>query len=123
MRYLVISDIHGRIDVLKKLLTKVQYQKNKDLKLLDKVIISNLESLKEIIKYKNHNFLYKIKNIIISKIDSIPNNGYIKSLILGDNNSVDKDSLNSYRQNGVSHLFAISGMHVIFIIKILELFN
>lgn len=87
--------------------------------LLGKKIYYTL-SAKEIIKYKNHNFLYKIKNIIISKIDSIPNNGYIKSLILGDNNSVDKDSLNSYRQNGVSHLFAISGMHVIFIIKILE---
>ena len=87
--------------------------------LLGKKIYYTL-SEKEIIKYKNHNFLYKIKNIIISKIDSIPNNGYIKSLILGDNNSVDKDSLNSYRQNGVSHLFAISGMHVIFIIKILE---
>ena len=87
--------------------------------LLGKKIYYTL-SAKEIIKYKNHNFLYKIKNIIISKIDSIPNNGYIKSLILGDNNSIDKDSLNSYRQNGVSHLFAISGMHVIFIIKILE---
>ena len=87
--------------------------------LLGKKIYYTL-SAKEIIKYQNHNFLYKIKNIIISKIDSIPNNGYIKSLILGDNNSVDKDSLNSYRQNGVSHLFAISGMHVIFIIKILE---
>ena len=87
--------------------------------LLGKKIYYTL-SAKEIIKYKNHNFLYKIKNIIISKIDSIPNNGYIKSLILCDNNSVDKDSLNSYRQNGVSHLFAISGMHVIFIIKILE---
>lgn len=87
--------------------------------LLGKKIYYTL-SAKEIIKYKNYNFLYKIKNIIISKIDSIPNNGYIKSLILGDNNSVDKDSLNSYRQNGVSHLFAISGMHVIFIIKILE---
>lgn len=87
--------------------------------LLGKKIYYTL-SAKEIIKYKNHNFLYKIKNIIISKIDSIPNNCYIKSLILGDNNSIDKDSLNSYRQNGVSHLFAISGMHVIFIIKILE---
>ncbi len=31
--------------------TYTQYQKNKDLKLLDKVIISDLESLEEIIKY------------------------------------------------------------------------
>ena len=47
--------------------TYTQYQKNKDLKLLDKVIISNLESLKEIIKYNIANDIkfYRISSKII----------------------------------------------------------
>lgn len=81
-------------------------------------------SASNIVKYKESNLFYKIKNYVISRIDSIPNNSYIKSLILGDSSSIDKDYLTSYRQNGVSHLFAISGMHVVFIVKLLErIFN
>ena len=47
--------------------TYTQYQKNKDLKLLDKVIISNLESLEEIIKYNIANDIkfYRISSKII----------------------------------------------------------
>lgn len=60
-----------------------------------------------IIKY-NKNIFYKIKNKIIYKI----NNEYLNSFILGDNSYLDDTVITSYRINGISHLFSISGMHI-----------
>lgn len=60
-----------------------------------------------IIKY-NKNIFYKIKNKIIHKI----NNDYLNSFILGDNSYLDDTVITSYRINGISHLFSISGMHI-----------
>lgn len=60
-----------------------------------------------IIKY-NKNIFYKIKNKIIHKI----NNEYLNSFILGDNSYLDDTVITSYRINGISHLFSISGMHI-----------
>lgn len=60
-----------------------------------------------IIKY-NKNIFYKIKNKIIHKI----NNEYLNSFILGDNGYLDDTVITSYRINGISHLFSISGMHI-----------
>lgn len=75
----------------------------------------------------NHNLLYKLKQAIIDRIDNIPHNSYLKAFILGDNNNIDDNALDSYRQNGISHLFAISGMHVTlltgFILKLLKKIN
>ena len=91
--------------------------------LLSKKIYYSVKCSK-IEKIKDGNILYKMKNIIIKKIDKIPNNSYIKALIIGDNSDIDTEYINSYRSNGISHLFAISGMHVSFIIlfinKLLE---
>lgn len=59
-RIIVISDIHGRIDVLKKLLTKVQYQKNEDYLILlgdfaqkGPYPLITLRYIMELSKYKN----------------------------------------------------------------------
>ena len=68
-------------------------------------ITNNLEI--NIIKY-NKNIFYKIKNKIIHKI----NNEYLNSFILGDNSYLDDTVITSYRINGISHLFSISGMHI-----------
>ena len=91
--------------------------------LLSKKIYYSIKCSK-IEKIKDGNILYKMKNLFIEKIDKIPNNSYIKALIIGDNSDIDTEYINSYRSNGISHLFAISGMHVSFIIlfinKLLE---
>ena len=65
-------------------------------------------------KIKNNtNIIYYIKNKISSRIDKIyKSNEYIKIFILGDTTSLEKVVNESYRQNGISHLFSISGMHI-----------
>lgn len=60
---------------------------------------------------KNTNLFYNIKNIIIKKINKIENNEYIYLFIMGKNN-LDNNIKDSYSKNGISHLFAISGMHI-----------
>jgi len=62
---------------------------------------------------KNSNLSYKIKDLIIKRMNEISDvSAYLKILILGDKTDVDKETLNSYQINGISHLFAVSGMHV-----------
>ena len=59
----------------------------------------------------NSNCLYTIKNILYRRIDKLKSSDYIKTLLLGDN-TLDTEVNNSYRINGISHLFSISGMHI-----------
>ena len=53
---------------------------------------------------------YKIKNFIIDRCENYKNAGYIKAFIIGD--KTDLDNYETYQNTGVSHLFAISGMHI-----------
>ncbi len=70
-----------------------------------------------IIKISNNkNIYYKVKEIIINYI----NNPYLKTFILGDKSSISKEIIRSYQANGISHLFAISGMHIALLASILE---
>ncbi len=66
----------------------------------------------EIEVIKNNNFLYNIKNFFINRIEKSNNKKYLYTFILGDNSYIDKNVKNSYQTNGISHLFAVSGMHV-----------
>ena len=63
----------------------------------------------------NKNILYHIKNKIREKTSI---NSYLSLFILGENN-LDGEIKESYQINGVSHLFAISGMHVTLFITVL----
>ena len=56
-------------------------------------------------------------NIIEKRIKDI-DNSYLDTLILG-NNKIDEEAYNNYKINGITHLFAISGMHITFISLIL----
>ena len=61
----------------------------------------------------NTNIIYYLRELISSRIDKIyKSNEYIKTFILGDISMIDDNILESYRQNGISHLFSISGMHI-----------
>jgi len=69
---------------------------------------------KEIHKLANNtNIIYYLKEKISNRINTIEkSNNYIKIFILGDKSLLDEEIINSYRENGISHLFSISGMHI-----------
>ena len=68
----------------------------------------------------NSNIFYKIKNIIYERIDNLKSKDYIKTFILGDKQDLNDEILSSYQENGVSHLLAISGMHISLLTVILS---
>ena len=66
-----------------------------------------------IIKIKSTNQIkYQIKNKIIEYIDSYKSKNYLQTFLLGDNSAISEETIASYKQNGISHLFAVSGMHL-----------
>lgn len=81
-----------------------KYMLSKKIKWIFK--INNYEIINSKISLK-----YKIKNYIINKIEKSKNKDYLKLFILG-NNELDEDIKTNYQLLGVSHLFAISGMHI-----------
>ena len=61
----------------------------------------------------NENIIYDIKNILIERINKIKkSSSYILAFTLGLKNDIEEEVTKSYQENGVSHLFAISGMHI-----------
>ena len=101
--------IYGEVSV-----PKNNYLKVKKINYLIKV--SSLKKIKS-----TNNLLYIIKNIIIKRLNKNP---YLNTFLLGDKTYLSSDSIYSYQENGISHLFAISGMHITLlssiIIKILK---
>lgn len=61
----------------------------------------------------NHlSFINKLKNKINFRINKIDHADYLKAFILGNKNDISDAEMSSYRNLGVTHLFAISGMHI-----------
>ena len=65
----------------------------------------------EIIK-NNKNILYKIKDKLYKKIINLDNSDYYLAFILGDKTLLSSEIYNSFQSNGISHLLALSGMHI-----------
>ena len=90
------------------------------------LISNNIYNVIEITDIKkisdNKNIFYLLKNHLIErgkKLDkSYP---YINSLLFGNNSYLDEEVVTSYRENGVSHLFAISGLHISIFITVLSI--
>ena len=72
--------------------------------------IINIENI-ELIK-RNKNIFNIIKNNIIERISNINNNEYLYAFILGKSSYIDSEIYNNYKINGITHLFALSGLHV-----------
>ena len=68
--------------------------------------VKKIEKISSKIKIK-----YKIKNNLNRYIDRFKSSPIMKALIIGEN-KIDDETMNSYRNNGISHLFAISGTHI-----------
>lgn len=79
--------------------------------------VMSVENYKAI-NYKT-NIIYTIKNKIVKQIDKYKSKRYISAFILGDKKYLDDEIKNRYQELGVSHIFAISGMHVSLITGIL----
>lgn len=69
--------------------------------------IDNIKILKE-----NSNSFIKLKNKVIKHVNSYKDSTYLYAFILGKAELISDEVLTSYRENGISHLFALSGLHV-----------
>lgn len=77
---------------------------------------------------ENSNPFIKLKNRVIKHVNSYKDSTYLYAFILGKTELISDEVLTSYRENGISHLFALSGLHVsifssilLFILKKLRL--
>ena len=68
---------------------------------------------------ESSNYFDIIKRNINRKLDSYDSKDYLKVFLLGDQTNLNLDVVSSYRENGISHLFSISGMHLSFLSGIL----
>lgn len=69
----------------------------------------------DISEYKiigSNNLIYKLKDNLFKKIYNSENSDYYLAFILGDKALLSSDIYNAYQKNGISHLLAISGMHI-----------
>ena len=74
---------------------------------------------------KNDNVFYTLKNNLLKRVESAnKSKGYILAFLYADKSLIEKDVYTKYQKIGVSHLFAVSGMHVSLIsIVLLKLLN
>ena len=80
------------------------YKKYLEYKHIYKIV--KITSIKKISNTNNIYYLLK-QNII----NSLNNNPYLNTFILGDKRYLTQEIKESYQNNGISHLFALSGMH------------
>ena len=71
------------------------------------------------LKSKNKNILYQWKNQFYQLLAKQKNAQYFYYLLLGDSNNMDDAFLQKVQMLGISHLFAISGMHIHLLASIL----
>ncbi len=69
--------------------------------------VDNIKLVKE-----NTSIYYKLKNKINNYLESFKSSNYLKTFLLGDQTSLDEEIVEDYREIGVSHLLAISGMQI-----------
>ncbi len=56
--------------------------------------------------------LYALKNKLIKYINTFKSKSYLSTFVIGDKNNLNDGVYETYQQLGVSHIFAISGMHI-----------
>ena len=64
----------------------------------------------------SQNIYYILKNKLLNRMKNSP---YLQAFILGDKSSITQDVSKSYQENGISHLLAISGMHITLLSQII----
>ena len=82
---------------------KYLYQKH----IYYQIKIQKLTKIKDNTSIINH-----LRTNINNYLTTIDNTGYLKTFILGNKDTLDEEVMTSYQDNGLSHLFSISGMHI-----------
>lgn len=73
--------------------------------------IHHYEKLQE-----NKNLIYWFYNKIEKRLNKLPfTSSYVRTFLLGDKSMLSDEVKESYQVNGISHLLAISGMHISFL--------
>lgn len=67
-------------------------------------------------------FFSNVKNSFIKRLEKLENDAYIRAFVLGDKTLMDADIYQNIVKNGVSHLFALSGMHLSLVYLVLSKF-
>lgn len=57
-------------------------------------------------------WFYRLKNKMLEHIEHYQSGNYLLLFLLGDKHGLEDTVVDSYQINGISHLFAISGMHI-----------
>lgn len=67
----------------------------------------------------SNNIAYKTYNILEKRITNLKSAAFLKAMVLGDTSFIENDTYEIYKINGIVHLFAISGMHVVILTSII----
>jgi competence protein ComEC len=70
---------------------------------------------------KKEQGIYWFKNKIVRYLETYKDKAFMYLFILGDKKGLDTEEYNVYKNNGIAHLLAISGMHISLFIEILRL--
>lgn len=101
-------NLKGKMNIPKENSTKNLFNYRKYLKSKKIYYTFTIEKIKI---SDNKNFLYTIKNNLIKRINNL-NSPYLYAFILGDTSFIETNIKSTYQTNGISHLLAISGMHI-----------
>lgn len=86
--------------------------------------IAKLEDVEKISKEKDFKFyIFEFKKKIISKLDKNYNKetaGFLKAILIGETSSLDENIKENFKISSVSHILAISGMHVSYIVLAID---
>ncbi len=93
---------HPKENTTKYLFNYQKYLYNKNI-----FYLVSVKSYQKISSSKN--IIYYLKNKINKRLSINP---YLYTFIIGDKNYLSSDIISSYQEIGISHLFAISGMHI-----------
>ncbi|SHG89139.1 ComEC/Rec2 family competence protein [Tepidibacter thalassicus] len=107
-------NVNGKFESLDNLKLN-EFDYGRYLRSIGYVGIINLKNFKIENKSKNvYYFSHKLRNFIENKLEYNFKNhaSFLKALILGNKEDMDKEVLDSFSKTGISHIIALSGLHV-----------
>ena len=88
--------------------------------LLSKNIKRIFKASKIMVIKKNKNILYNLKNKILNHVNKYKSKAYLYAFVLADTMQIEENIKESYRNNGISHLLALSGTQVTILTLIIK---
>lgn len=86
------------------------------------ILIENIKVISQ-----SNNIFYVVKNKAYERISLFKNPNYMYAFILGNTDYISSDINDMYVENGITHLFSLSGLHVgvfaLIIMKLLKIFR